>query len=382
MNKPRITTEDLQNLKLSQTAKERMQHTLSEYADFHAVDASVRAGTESRSHTQVSSQSWFAALFMNSNRMTMPALGIVALLLVGSGTSFAAQGSVPGDTLYPVKITINENIREAMTFGDEAEARLAIDLLEERIAEAEQLEAEGKLTGELALAVEAEVAEQAEVAARASAETDPSFAVAADADIRLALESFTAITGDTLLAIGDGPEAAAMKPRTMGAPERTEDRMGIAADEDTAVMSQLALEPMPLEDLRANTQVRIDALEEIVIDSQAELEASVYSELTATLDDAAVLMTEAEAQTEAEARETLTEAADLAGRVEATLSTLGTVEIDMNTGIIVDIDFDNVPPTSLELESRSNTTGEVEALEDLEARATSGLEATSGLRLE
>src|SRR5262245_19259786 len=41
----------------------------------------------------------------------MPVFAVIAIIaLLGGGTSFAAQGALPGDTLYPIKVNVNEKI--------------------------------------------------------------------------------------------------------------------------------------------------------------------------------------------------------------------------------------------------------------------------------
>ena len=75
----------------------------------------------------------------------MPIIIIVALLLGGGGTSFAAQSSLPGDVLYPVKIHVNEAVRSSLTFSTASKASLETELAEARLKETEELAAEGKM---------------------------------------------------------------------------------------------------------------------------------------------------------------------------------------------------------------------------------------------
>ncbi len=58
---------------------------------------------------------------------------LVALL--GGGTSFAAQGALPGDALYPVKVGINEEVRASLTFGAQAKAEWETERLSRRLEE-------------------------------------------------------------------------------------------------------------------------------------------------------------------------------------------------------------------------------------------------------
>lgn len=75
-------------------------------------------------------------------------IALLIALLLGGGTSIAAQNALPGDMLYPVKVNVNEEFRSMLTFGNEAEAKFHAEKAAERIEEAEKLAAEGRLTAE------------------------------------------------------------------------------------------------------------------------------------------------------------------------------------------------------------------------------------------
>jgi len=64
-------------------------------------------------------------------------IGLLVLGAAGGGTVYAAQSSLPGDVLYPVK-TGAENIQLAVTRGAEAKANLHLKLAQQRIDEATQ----------------------------------------------------------------------------------------------------------------------------------------------------------------------------------------------------------------------------------------------------
>lgn len=61
------------------------------------------------------------------------------------GASFMAESSVPGDVLYPVKVSINENMKHATAFTAESEAKVSEEIIARRAEEAKELESEGKL---------------------------------------------------------------------------------------------------------------------------------------------------------------------------------------------------------------------------------------------
>jgi hypothetical protein len=64
-------------------------------------------------------------------------IGVLILVLAGGGTVYAAQSSVPGDALYPVKTGV-ENIQLAVTPGAVAKAQLHLKLAQRRINEVTQ----------------------------------------------------------------------------------------------------------------------------------------------------------------------------------------------------------------------------------------------------
>jgi hypothetical protein len=66
-------------------------------------------------------------------------LAIAILLFGGAGISFAAQGSLPGDPLYPVKVGFNEKVLRMVLFSDEAKAKYDIQLVQLRLQEAEKV---------------------------------------------------------------------------------------------------------------------------------------------------------------------------------------------------------------------------------------------------
>lgn len=74
----------------------------------------------------------------------MPIAIIIALLLSG-GATFAAEQSLPGDMLYPVKTGVNEQVMSLFAISNEAEARLQADFATRRLEEAEKLASEGRL---------------------------------------------------------------------------------------------------------------------------------------------------------------------------------------------------------------------------------------------
>lgn len=103
------------------------------------------------------------------------AVACVALVLVfaGGGTVAASSGSLPGDTLYPVK-TATEQVQMNLTFSKTAKARLQARFAERRAGEMARLAEKGRTAqlGAVAARFEAHLAEIEHLAAQISA-TDP-----------------------------------------------------------------------------------------------------------------------------------------------------------------------------------------------------------------
>lgn len=328
MNPDLKTTEyvaKLKNLKLSESSRQRIQSSLQEYASFH----SVRADETSRFIGVVPKG---ASLF--SFKFVYMPLVILLAVMIGGGTSLAAQGSVPGDFLYPVKTGVNENIREAFAVSADSEAKLQANLLDERLEEAQKLHAKGQLSADAESTIVANITAQAKRAEAAAENSSADIKLETKAKIAIALQNFL---GTTSL---DAKLAAEM-PTEMAA---------------KMMASDLATGLYDINAYRADMTARTEALAKVMVENKTEIEAKVQADLQVKLDTATKLTADAYAQAEADARATLDQAAMLTGEVESKLSTLGQVEIDVNTGMITDIDF-SIDPMMIDRGDGNGTSG-------------------------
>ncbi len=261
-------------------------------------------------------------------------------MLVGGGTSFAAQGAVPGDFLYSVKTEINEPVRSAFAVGANAEADLQAKLVAERIEEAEELEAEGKLEGKAAAKLATNIQAHVAKADKAMKTSNPEVRMKTASNLNTSLGRFNALVGiDTAFAVAI---PAAYSEGSV----------------DSSLSSTLATRVMDVATFRTMTETRVKNLVRVVEKSESELSAEVYVSLTAKLDEATELLVESQTQVEVEARASIDEASELAGEVESKLSTLGTAKIDAQTGAIIEIDFSNIPSLELNIGEDGRVVGE------------------------
>lgn len=367
------TTEYLEKLgkvTLSSDTKLRMRDELSAFADFHAV----RVVTGERSIGEVRRHSVFA-LFTNSPTRIMKATLLLALMVGVGGTSFAAQGAVPGDLLYPVKVHVNEGVRSGFAFGADAKAQFEADLLAIRLQEAEDLASEGKLEGDLAIDVRSNIQAQFDRSLAASAEA--SAGVAADVRTRLAssLTTFQRTMENTIQGEGDTSVEAeyasdasvhllALEPNANQGDVSMMMSTKLAAEIDVAVIVEHA-------------RARLDALKKTIADASSEMSTEVAADLKVQLDTAEKHMIEAEGYLETNAKDlanvTTDKANEILGTIESELSLMGTVTIEQSTGYIIDITLGEVGAI---IEGDASFES---GLMDIDSEIDASLDAASGL---
>ncbi|MBI4079891.1 hypothetical protein HY414_01505 [Candidatus Kaiserbacteria bacterium] len=131
-----------------------------------------------------------------SSKLVAPMAFVLILAVVGGGTAYAAESAVPGDTLYPVKVNVNEKLAVALATTAEGKADVQAKLAERRMKEAEVLVERGTFTAETKVEIEARLEEHADrVDAEVAAIEPEDPIVAADITSRLgsALEAHSAL---------------------------------------------------------------------------------------------------------------------------------------------------------------------------------------------
>jgi len=113
---------------------------------------------------------------------------VLILAIVGGGTAYAAEGAVPGDFLYPIKVSVNEKVVAALAQSAESKATVHARFAERRMQEAEALSARGTMTAEAKVALEERFNDHAQVVEEAVAAVEEENPIAA-ADISARFES-------------------------------------------------------------------------------------------------------------------------------------------------------------------------------------------------
>lgn len=146
-----------QTISLSTDERESIRSYLAEYRAYVPLRAEQRTLERQRTATARTKAFIFDIVKLARARTLVWSI-VGVLLMTTSGMAYAAEGAVPGDSLYGLKINVNEEIVRAFSFGDDARAMWEARRAERRLEEASQLASAGALTPER----ERQVAEQFE----------------------------------------------------------------------------------------------------------------------------------------------------------------------------------------------------------------------------
>lgn len=128
----------LKSITMSTAQKSRMRDKLDVYADMHSyVQPEATASPYA-----------FLFAFMETKRFPLYASLMVALLITGSGMTFAAEQSAPGDSLYALKVHVTEPVLTVLSPSAEGQARISARLATRRADEVVSLATRGRLTAE------------------------------------------------------------------------------------------------------------------------------------------------------------------------------------------------------------------------------------------
>ena len=89
-------------------------------------------------------------------------ISLLITLVLSVGTSFAAEGSLPGEALYPIKVGVNERVREWTALSADAQASWQARAAERRLEEAVTLAAENRITPDIRAQIEENFEKHAE----------------------------------------------------------------------------------------------------------------------------------------------------------------------------------------------------------------------------
>lgn len=240
----------------------------------------------------------------------MPIIAVLIITaLAGGGVSAVAESALPGDALYAVKVSVNEEVRAAFTFSAESKANWEARRAERRLEEAEKLSVENRLSADARAKVEAnfkafadrvhariadfEAKENFRAAADVSSNFETSLNAHGEVLLRLAAEekdekekeelgavaakvrtAATAATkargeAEVKLVAKDGPEAQTAAEGKLKAAENKIEEVGKFIEASKAKLGAQAT---------AEAEARLKVSQDLVASGKAKLDAKAYGE--------------------------------------------------------------------------------------------------------
>lgn len=128
----------LKGITLSHNERLMLRQKLAAYTDMHPV---VQGGAVRTPFTRL-----FA--FAEVRHFSSFAMAALFVVVAGGGVTLAADTSVPGESLYSIKIHVNEPVMTALTPTATGQAKIAAEIATRRVDEAVILASRGTLTPE------------------------------------------------------------------------------------------------------------------------------------------------------------------------------------------------------------------------------------------
>jgi hypothetical protein len=100
--------------------------------------------------------------YFDSTALRPVGFAFALVLVVGIGTSYAAEAALPGDPLYALKVSVTEPIQGVLAVSPVAKAEWNTELLSRRLEEAATLAAKGNLNDDARAAIESQIALKAD----------------------------------------------------------------------------------------------------------------------------------------------------------------------------------------------------------------------------
>lgn len=248
-------------------------------------------------------------LFSLRFRLNKMAIVLIVALLIAGGATVSAENALPGDILFPVKISVNEKARALFALSDEAKAKVEVKLAERRLEEAAKLAAEGRLNADAGAQVELNFEEFAdrvetriekmkvEGKANAALEATSNFEAALEAH-KAILEKLVEIKADTDVGVNLIPIKAVVELKLKEANEskvkvEKEIKGQVGADVKAAAEGKLTAATNKLAEARAfidrakadlgaeaaaKAEAKLKAAESALAEGKTKLEAGAFGE--------------------------------------------------------------------------------------------------------
>ncbi len=265
-------------IRMDEAARERTRALLSEYVKMRPIRADATSVSGEPRYNR------FSEFFM---RHSMPAFAAVLVLAVGGGTAAAAEGALPGDILYPIKVHVNEEVQATLAFTPKAKADWAVDRAERRLEEAATLAVAGKLNdvtrAEIDTNFSAHLKAAGEDGAKLESDNDLATAAEVQTNIGATLRAHEEVLGAVSAKLSDGDKAQV--DAVIASVHTAAD---LSAEKEVALEHKIKQEPAErvasvVKDKRTSARRHIETTKELLVRSKQRLPAETKSKAQAHL---------------------------------------------------------------------------------------------------
>ena len=375
--------ETVRRVGLSPAEKESMRSGVALFLEQHPVRnmTLARQLIEERSKSAHSAYAEVSALQSLLSRLQPMFIALLVVLLVGGGTSFAAESALPGDTLYPVKVSINEEVGSFLAFSEEAQARFDTRRAENRLEEAAELAAKGRLNSETSASI------QSRFEAHTSAFEDDIEAIEASENSRSSFEMHSNFEASlnaherilARLALEKAEIRVVLEPLLLKVRTRLQTEAGARSSAEASIRATANGEfKTAAEGKLGAAENKLREVKGFVERKKASMSAEAYAKAEARLSVAANIIargkTEMEAKTYGAAFASFEEAMRVAQEVHVLFATEERIDIDIDVpGIGLELGDDNAREGTVRLDGDA----EVETRTEQETTATTSVEIES-----
>lgn len=177
--------EEAKQVKLNPEEKQKIRGQVLHFIETHPVRMSLPQRHIFQNES--TGRSSILALLVSLRPFQTMTLALIIAMMIGGGVSMAAEGAMPGDTLYPVKVEVNERVLAWAAMTSEADADWGARRAERRLEEVEKLVSIGRLDAETSAVIESNFEAHANDAEAyiAALQTNNKIEAAADVSSRL-----------------------------------------------------------------------------------------------------------------------------------------------------------------------------------------------------
>lgn len=267
-------------------------------------------------------------------------ISLLIAVLVGGGVTFVANKSLPGDVLYSVKTSFNDNVLESFAFSSEGKAGVHVDIAEDRLEEAEKIVVDGSLKADVRAQLEANFKAHADRVAELVAkllDSDAAVAAKVASDFETSLKAHEDILAQLSTDSNDDVEKTEIEKINAVVKARAEAAEAMRKKAETKLKTESSVEVKSAAEGRIGAaENKIAEVKKYLASVKARLGAEATADAEARLVVAESTLAQANAQLSAQAFGDAFLLASQAHRIAQDAKLLATNRLELDTDLEID----------------------------------------------